>query len=177
MSYSEHQRHAPRRLRVAILTASDSRTLATDDSGRILERALASHGHRVVERRVVPDDVAAIRKAARALLAPKDTAALIVNGGTGASPRDVTPEALRPLFVREFLGFGERFRALSAELIGSGAYLSRATLGLVKTGRRLRPVFLVPGSPEACELAARDLIAPELGHLVDLVSGGRYGPD
>lgn len=170
MSYPEHRAHAPRAVAVAILTASDSRTMDTDDSGRLIERLLKTQGHRVAARRVVRDDVATIRRAARALLAA-GADVLIVNGGTGAAPRDVTPEALRPLFVREFPGFGERFRTLSVETIGSGAYLSRATLGLVKAKGALRPVFLLPGAPEACELALRQLILPELGHLVGLAQG------
>lgn len=170
MSYREHQGHGAASILVGILTASDSRTPATDDSGKLLERVLTEAGHRVTERRVVKDDVGQLRRAAKALLA-SGAQAVIVNGGTGAGVRDVTPEALRPLFVREFPGFGERFRALSADEIGSGAILSRATMGLVRSGRRHCPVFVLPGAPQACELAARTLILPELAHVVELARG------
>lgn len=171
MSYAEHQAAAPTSAAVGILTVSDSRNLASDESGRLVEQRLSKAGHRVVERRVAPDSVFAIRRAARALLRADGVDALIVNGGTGPGPRDVTPEALRPWFVKEFPGFGEQFRALGRAEIGSGAFLSRATLGLVRSRGRLKPVFLLPGSPKACRLATDKLIAPELGHLVGIATG------
>ncbi len=171
MSYAGHQRHAHRvvpRVRIGILTASDSRTLATDESGDVLERLLGTQ-HEVVARRLVPDAAAALRRGADQLLdAGADV--IVVNGGTGITPRDVTIEAFRPWFEKELPGFGETFRSLSYDAIGSGAWLSRATAATI---RRTRPalMFLLPGSPDACRLAARRLILPELAHAVSLLRG------
>lgn len=169
MSYADHQRHAPATVRVAILTVSDSRRLETDDSGRLIHGLLEDAGHDVTGHALVKDNVVRIRTQTQRLARQADV--VIVNGGTGAGPRDVTPEALRPRFVKEFPGFGELFRQLSYAEIGSGAVLSRATCGLLRVGKRHVPVFLLPGSPDACRLATERLILPELGHFVDVARG------
>ena len=97
--------------------------------------------------------------------------AVVCTGGTGVSPRDVTVEAVRPLFEPELPGFGEVFRLMSHERIRSGAILSRATAGIVPSGTTRKPVFLLPGSPEACELAVERIIVHEAAHLVELANG------
>lgn len=174
MSYAQHQRHAKQargRVRVAILTSSDSRGASTDDSGRLIEE-LVSKDHTVVGRLVVRDDESALRHAADRLLA-KRPEALIVNGGTGLSPRDVTVEAFQSWFEKEIPGFGERFRALSADEVGSGAWLSRATAATIRRKRSHALLFLLPGSPSACKLAVERLILPELSHAVSIVQGVR----
>jgi molybdenum cofactor biosynthesis protein B len=146
----------------AALTVSDRRTPETDASGPlVLERAAAA-GHRDAGRCLVPNDPAAIAAALLELLERDAVDAVVVCGGTGLSPRDLTVEAVRPLLERELEGFGELFRALSYQEIGAAAMLSRSTAGVV----RGRAVFVVPGSPRAVELAMERLILPEIGHLL-----------
>jgi molybdenum cofactor biosynthesis protein B len=140
---------------------SDTRTLETDAGGALVAELLAGAGHPLVSRELVRDDAEAIRSAALAALAQPEVRALIVTGGTGVAPRDVTPDALEPLFERTLPGFGELFRMLSFAEIGSAALLSRACAGL--RGGRL--VFVLPGSRGALRLAMERLILPELGHL------------
>jgi molybdenum cofactor biosynthesis protein B len=148
-------------LRAAIVTSSDSRTRATDASGDVLAQRLAEAAVSVVDRRIVRDEIMALAHAIRAGIdAGADV--VLVTGGTGVAPRDVTPEALAFLGARMLPGFGELFRALSFQEIGTAAMLSRATAGAV--GSAL--VFALPGSPQACELALTKLILPELPHLV-----------
>lgn len=175
MSYAEHQKHGHAvraNVRVAVLTVSDSRTPLTDDSGKDIEALAKKAGHEVSERQVVADDVDKIRKAFESLLAARPDVVL-VNGGTGIAPRDVTPEALRPLLSKELPGFGERFRAVSAQQVGTGAWLSRATAGILARNGTATVVFLLPGSPAACRLAMERLILPELPHVVSLAQGVR----
>ena len=162
MSVQEHRAQAPAgALRVAVLTVSTSRTIAEDRSGDLLVGRLETAGHRIVARRLVSDDVEAIRAAVREIRAGGAHACLIT-GGTGLSARDLTPEALEPLFTREIPGFGELFRMLSFREIGPAAMLSRACAGVM--GPML--VFALPGSVKACALAIDGLILPELAHMV-----------
>ena len=175
MSYTEHQKHGHAvraHVRVGVLTVSDSRTPLTDDSGKDIEALAKKAGHEVSERMVVADDVEKIRAAFESLLRARPDVVL-VNGGTGIAPRDVTPEAIRPLLVKELPGFGERFRALSADQVGTGAWLSRATAGTLARNATTTVVFLLPGSPAACRLAVERLILPELSHVVSLAQGVR----
>ena len=156
-----HRRDAPASVPTAILTVSDTRTLETDTGGALAAELLAGAGHSVVSRAIVRDEPEAIRAAALAALAEPAVRALVVTGGTGVAPRDVTPDALEPLFERAIPGFGELFRMLSWEDIGSAALLSRASAGL----RGGKVVFVIPGSRGAVRLALEKLIVPELGHL------------
>ncbi len=149
----------------AVLTVSDTRGRGNDPGGDAIERRILGVGHRVVLRAWSRDDVRPIRAAARPALANAATDALIVTGGTGPAPRDVTPEALAPLITRAFAGFGELFRALSHAEIGSAAWLSRAGAGVA--GNQL--VFWLPGSPAGTRLALDELILPELGHALRLL--------
>lgn len=152
-----------RRVGFAVLTVSDTRTLETDVGGRLAAELVEADGHLVIARRLVPDGVEAIRAACETLFADERVECLVVTGGTGVAPRDVTVEAVRPLFDRELPGFGELFRNLSYAEVGAVALLSRAAAGIL----RGRPVFLLPGSPAAVELALTRLILPAIGHLVD----------
>ena len=159
---SAHRRAATgAMLRAAIVTASDTRTPANDASGDGLAEGLAAAGITLVDRRLCGDDVAALTHAIRAGIAA-GADVVLVTGGTGVSPRDVTPEALAVLGACPLPGFGELFRALSYAEIGSAAMLSRAMAGTL--GRAV--VFALPGSPGACRLALHRLILPELPHLV-----------
>lgn len=170
MGVEQHRRAAPDVLGFGLITVSDTRTAADDASGRALAEKVRAAGHRVAASRRVRDDVAAIRRAVRELLALREEApeggigvdVVILTGGTGFSPRDVTLDAVGPLLEKPVEGFGELFRMLSWEQVGAAAMLSRAAAGLI--GRQA--VFLLPGSPKAVALAMDRLILPEAGHLL-----------
>ncbi len=156
-----HRRTAPQRVPTAVVTVSDTRTLETDTGGAAVAELLQKAQHPVVAREVVADEPGSIAAAVHAALSRDDVRALILTGGTGVAPRDVTPEAVEPLLDRVVPGFGELFRALSYQEIGSGALLSRALAGIASG----KPVFVIPGSRGAVRLAMERLILPELGHL------------
>ena len=158
----EHRARAPRSIGCAVITVSDTRTLADDSGGALLCELLEGGGHRIALREIVKDESKAIRAALEAALARADCAAVLLTGGTGVAARDVTPEAVAPLLERSLPGFGELFRALSFAEIGAAALLSRALAGLAQG----KPVFALPGSRAAIRLALERLILPELGHLV-----------
>ncbi len=145
----------------AVITVSDTRTLETDAGGALVCELLEAARHPVVSREIVPDEVSAISAALAKLLEREDCRAVILTGGTGIAPRDVTPEAVEPLLERVIPGFGELFRMLSYEDIGSAALLSRALAGIAKG----RVVFALPGSRGALRLALPRLVIPELSHL------------
>ena len=162
MSAEQHRSTAPVILGFATLTVSDTREKRDDTSGEAIRELAATAGHRIVDSTLVRDDVAAIRDAVRRLLALPDMDVLVATGGTGFSPRDVTLDAVGPLFDQRVDGFGELFRMLSYAQVGAAAMLSRAAAGLGGT----RAVFLLPGSPKAVTLAMQALILPEAAHLV-----------
>ena len=145
-------------LGVRVLVVSDTRTLETDTGGALLESLCSEAGHQVVERRVVPDQLEAIRGAVTEAGVDSKTHAVIVTGGTGLTARDVTPEAITPLLDKHIPGFGELFRMLSWDQIGTSAMESRAFCGLGGS----TAVFVIPGSRGACSLAAEKLILPQL---------------
>ncbi|HEY3367901.1 MAG TPA: molybdenum cofactor biosynthesis protein B [Symbiobacteriaceae bacterium] len=144
----------------AVLTISDSRTEATDESGKLLQELILAAGFQVGAYRLVKNEPEAVQALVSELAGQVDF--MITTGGTGMSPRDLTIETLRPLFTKELEGFGDVFRLLSFQEIGSAAILSRATGGSV--GRSL--VFCLPGSKAACRLATEKLILPEVKHLI-----------
>lgn len=158
-----HRANAPKQLRFAVLTISDTRTAQTDRGGPLIAELLAAAGHELAGRvLIVGDDAPAIRDAVRDALRDPRVDVVVTTGGTGLAPRDVTPEAIAPLFSREIPGFGELFRALSYAEIGAAAMLSRAVAGVVD--RRL--LFALPGSPAAVRVAMEKLVLPEAGHLL-----------
>jgi molybdopterin adenylyltransferase len=163
MAAAPHRRHEEPGASVclALLTVSDTRTLETDESGRLARRLLASAGHRVFDHRILPDEPERVRAQVVEWLAADGCDGVLVNGGTGISPRDRTYEAVAGLLDKRLDGFGELFRMLSYGEIGSSAMLSRA-VGGVASGRLL---FSVPGSPPAVNLALETLLLPELAHL------------
>jgi molybdenum cofactor biosynthesis protein B len=156
-----HRRDAPAEVPTAIVTVSDSRTLETDSGGALVETMLGAAGQPVSGRRIVPDEPEAIRAALDQAIADSESRAVIFTGGTGIAPRDVTPDTVEPELDRIVPGFGEIFRRLSYDDIGSAALLSRALAGL-KEGK---VIFVIPGSRGAVRLAMEKLILPELGHL------------
>ncbi len=147
---------------MALLTVSDSRSKDTDESGRAARRLLESAGHEVVAYDILPDEPDQIRLRLREWLERAGYDCLVVMGGTGISPRDRTYEAVAGMLDMRLDGFGELFRALSYEHIGSAAMLSRAVGGVV-SGRLL---FSLPGARAAVELALEKLILPQMGHLL-----------
>ena len=159
---AQHEAYAPHALGWAVLTVSSSRTLADDRGGERIAALLGEAGHERIERRLVPDDQVAIAGAVVELLSASGVDVVVVTGGTGVSPSDVTPEAVEPQLERQLDGFGELFRALSFAEIGPAALLSRALAGTA----RGRAVFVLPGSPGAVELAMRRLVLPVAPHLV-----------
>jgi len=157
----EHRRAAAERVPTVVVTVSDTRTAETDSGGALVAELLRGAGHPVLERRIVRDEPEAIVGALEAALSRGDARAVIFTGGSGVAPRDVTPDAVEPRLERLVPGFGELFRMLSFQEIGSAALLSRALAGLV--GGRV--VFVLPGSRGAVRLALERLVLPELGHL------------
>lgn len=161
MGHEEHRREAPRAVAVFVVTASDTRGEAEDESGRFLRDALRAAGHAEAGYRIVRDEPAEIRAALEAARAA-GADAILVNGGTGIAARDRTYEAVAGLLDKRLDGFGELFRMLSWAEIGSAAMLSRAVAG-VWDGRA---VFSMPGSLAAVRLAWEKLVGPELGHVI-----------
>lgn len=158
----EHRGYAPNSLRFAVLTASDSRTEESDESGAMIAEMATGAGHQLIARSIVSDEVEQIRQSVAAAVDNHGADVVVLNGGTGISSRDISIDAVSPLFDRVIEGFGEIFRALSYQQVGAAAMLSRATAGVI--GRSV--VFVVPGSPKAVELAMTSLILPEAAHLI-----------
>jgi molybdenum cofactor biosynthesis protein B len=161
-THHEHKAHAPAKVRCLVITCSDTRTTDTDTSGRLIMKLLADQGHEVAGYHVVKDEPARITATIADGLTNDAVQAVIVNGGTGISRRDSTFEAVDALLEKRLDGFGEIFRYLTYQEIGSPAIMSRATAGIVKG----RVLFSTPGSEHAVRLAMEKLILPELGHLV-----------
>jgi molybdopterin adenylyltransferase len=164
MSVHEHEKHGRRNLAVGVITASDSRTPETDESGQLIRRMLEAAGHRVDYYEVLPDDGEKISASIVNNLPNLD--AIVVNGGTGITARDGTTEVVKSLLDKELEGFGELFRMLSYQEIGAAAMMSRAIAGV----RHGKFVAALPGSPDACRLAMEKLLIPELGHITYLLS-------
>lgn len=162
----EHKARAPRSVGCFVLTISDSKTPETDTSGALIRELLEKAGHVVVGAAIVKDEPSEVQSIIRSQSADPRVQAVIMTGGTGITSRDATFEAVEALLDKRLTGFGELFRLLSYQEIGSAAMLSRAQAG-VSEGRI---IFSLPGSPNACRLALQKLIIPELGHLVREVS-------
>src|SRR5476651_2395019 len=159
MSHLDHKAGAPASVRCYVITISDTRTEQTDTSGRAIVDLLTAAGHRIVGRTIVTDDPHLIRGAIKQQLENTDVQAIITTGGTGITPRDSTYEVVAQLLQKRIDGFGELFRMLSYEEIGSAAMMSRACAGLAAG----RVVASLPGSEAAVRLALERLLIPELG--------------
>ena len=157
---TSHRADAPSAVRVFVLTISDTRTEATDTSGDAIVSALADAGHTVTGRKILRDDPGPVAEAVRRATVSADV--VITTGGTGITSRDSTYEAITKLLDKRLDGFGELFRMLSFQEIGSAAMMSRACAGTI----RRTAVFSLPGSEKAVRLAMAKLILPELGHVV-----------
>jgi len=158
----EHRKEAPQTVRCAVITVSDTRTLATDSGGQTAVDLLSAAGHEVLVREIIPDEPKPMRKLLIGLRDRPDVDAILMTGGTGLGSRDQTFETVSSLLSKPLPGYGELFRMLSFEQIGTAAMLSRATGGLI--GRTV--LLTMPGSRNAVRLAVEKIILPELGHLV-----------
>ena len=160
-----HHRHDRPAVRCRVIVVSDTRTLETDEAGKLIVARLEGAGHRVLGREVVTDELALLRGRVLEICEEESTEALILTGGTGLGHRDVTPEALEPLLLRTISGFGETLRRISFDEIGPRGLLSRALAGVVDH----TVVFALPGSAAACATAMDRLVLDLLPHAVGLV--------
>jgi len=161
-SHREHKEKAKTQVSCGVITVSDTRTRETDTSGQLILSMLEREGHRSSQYHIIKDEPNQIRPLLQALLADPGVDAVIINGGTGIARRDVTFDAIQTLLEKQLPGFGELFRMLSYQDIGSAALLSRATAGTAQG----KVVFSVPGSRGAVQLAMEKLILPEMPHIV-----------
>ncbi len=167
MSVAEHKEKGNKSVGCFVVTVSDTRDETTDQSGQLIKELLAEKGHPLAGYRIVKDEPAQIGALLHEALAKRDVDAVIVNGGTGISPRDGTFEVVSRLLEKRLDGFGEIFRLLSYQDIGSAAIMSRAVAGSAKG----KVLISLPGSKGAVDLAMRRLILPELGHMVSQLQG------
>jgi molybdenum cofactor biosynthesis protein B len=165
----KHKAEAPKKLKFAIFTCSTSRyeqmrkgETMEDVSGNLVESFLKKNGHTIVDRKLISDDKSMIKKTMRSVLASPEVDVAVFCGGTGIAPSDMTIETVSPFLEKVLLGFGEVFRRLSFDKIGSAAILSRAIAGVA----RGKAIFCIPGSPDAVMLCFEKLILAEVGHVV-----------
>ena len=166
MGVHEHKKEAPKTVRIGIITVSTTRALADDISGQWMSEQAEKIGHKIVFHQVIPDDAEIITATLSDRIEESNSQVILMSGGTGITKKDVTIEAVRPLFIKELSAFGPLFAKLSLEQVESAAIMSRATAGII--GNTV--VFCMPGSLDACKLACTRLIFPELGHLVKHIS-------
>ena len=162
MGTRKHKADAPRQVSIGIITVSTTRTPTEDKSGQWIKKRARKEGHEVLCYQVVPDDVNTIKTTVLGIIQNPGPQVILLTGGTGIGPQDVTIEAVQPLFSKELTAFGALFAQLSYEEIDSAAILSRAAAGVIED----TVLFCMPGSLKACKLACKTLIFPELGHLV-----------
>jgi molybdenum cofactor biosynthesis protein B len=168
-STSEHKSKAPSRINFALITVSTSRYCElkagrhdNNLSGDLIVKLLSVTGYEVVYNDLVPDDTSLIRKSLEKTTNMSSIDAIIMCGGTGVTKTDITIETVTPLMDKQLPGFGEIFRKLSYESIGSAAITTRASAGLING----KVVFCLPGSPQAVEMALKNLVIPEVAHIV-----------
>ena len=162
MGHLEHKREAPKSVSCAVLTISDTRTEATDESGKLIKQKLSENGHQVKVYSVLKNEADAIESKVRELLSKDETQVIISTGGTGAGSRDITVDVISSVIEKKLDGFGELFRQLTYQQIGTSSIMSRATAGVA----RGKVIICLPGSTGAINLAMDEIILPEIGHLV-----------
>ncbi len=169
-STSEHRNRAPRSLNFAMITISTSRynalkagRQASNPSGAVAKKGIEEAGYQIIYTDLVPDDQTLIQKSVKQATNTPAVDVIVMFGGTGVTKQDITIETVAPLFEKDLPGFGEIFRRLSFEIVGSAAIITRATAGLIQG----KVVFCLPGSPQAVELALTRLILPEAAHIVE----------
>ncbi len=162
MSYQEHKAKAPQSVSCAVLTISDSRTEEQDESGKLIKQKLSENGHRVMFYSILKNEADSIEQKIGELLGQEELQVIITSGGTGVSHKDITVETITPILEKKLDGFGELFRFLTYQEIGTGSILSRAVAGVA----RGKVILCLPGSLGAANLAMDKVILPEIGHLV-----------
>jgi molybdenum cofactor biosynthesis protein B len=167
MSVEEHKAKGKRSIRCFVVTVSDTREETSDTSGQLIKSMLTAESHHLAGYRIVKDEPVEIELLLREALARDEVEAVIVNGGTGISPRDGTYEVIAALLDKRLDGFGEVFRYLSYQDIGSAAIMSRAVAGSAQG----KVLISLPGSRGAVSLAMEKLILPELRHMVSQLHG------
>jgi molybdopterin adenylyltransferase len=167
MSVEEHKAKGKRSINCFVVTVSDTRDESTDQSGQLIKSLLVGEQHQLAGYRIVKDEPAQIEALLREALTDEPVEAIIVNGGTGISPRDGTYEVIAGLLDKRLDGFGEIFRYLSYQDIGSAALMSRAVAGSAQG----KVLISLPGSKGAVSLAMEKLILPELRHMVSQLQG------
>jgi len=160
----DHHAHDVESLGAAVVTVSSSRSLSDDPAGDAVVAAFEDAGHGVVSRDLIGDDYDGVQGSVDALVRRDDVDVVVTTGGTGVTPDDVTVEAVEPLLDKELPGFGELFRSLSYEEIGTKIVGTRATAGVAEA----TPVFCLPGSEAAARLGAEEIVVEEAGHLAGL---------
>ena len=162
MSTLLHKKKTPENLRIAVISASSTRNLSEDKSGIWIKKQAKKEGHDVVVHHTVTDDIKEIQDMVNHIIIKISPDVILITGGTGITKKDVTIEAVTPLFDKELTAYAVLFAQLSFEEIDSAAMLSRAAAGVIKDSI----LFCMPGSIKACKLACKALIFPELGHIV-----------
>ncbi|AFZ28633.1 molybdenum cofactor synthesis domain protein [Gloeocapsa sp. PCC 7428] len=169
MAHQPHPDTTSIAVNCAVITVSDTRTFETDKSGQIIKQFLLDAAHNVGAYTIIPDEPIQIQDQLQSLASNVDLDAVICNGGTGIAPRDTTYDAIANLLEKTLPGFGELFRYLSYQEIGSRAIASRAIAGVYQN----KLIFSLPGSSNAVKLGMQQLILPELVHLVSQIRGNK----
>jgi molybdenum cofactor biosynthesis protein B len=162
VSYQEHKQKAPQSVNCAVLIISDTRTERDDESGKLIKQKLTENGHRVISYSILKNDKDSIENEIHELVRQKELQVIITSGGTGASHRDITVETISMILEKKLDGFGELFRFLTYQEIGTPSIMSRA-IGGVAMGK---VILCLPGSLGAANLAMDKIILPEIGHMV-----------
>ncbi|MFC2033950.1 molybdenum cofactor biosynthesis protein B [Chloroflexota bacterium] len=162
MGYKEHKHESPKNLNCAVVIVSDSRTEQDDESGKLIKQKLSQNGHQVLSYFLLKNELDSILEKVNELLEIKELQVIIISGGTGVSHRDVTIETITPILDKKLDGFGELFRLLTYQEIGTTSIMSRAVGGVTKG----KVILCLPGSTGAVSLAMDKVILPEVGHLV-----------
>ncbi len=161
-SHHEHKKQAPKSVNIAILSFSSTRTLENDKSGLLLKRIFEEAGHKVVSHQVIKDNVEQIQKAVREQAADENVHSIVTTGGTGLTSDDFTTQSVRPLFDREISGFVPIFMLLSYEDVGPACMVAQPIAGIINR----KPIFCLPGSSKACELATEKILLQEIPHMI-----------
>jgi molybdenum cofactor biosynthesis protein B len=162
VSYHEHKRQEVKNISCAVIVTSDSRTEETDDSGKLIKQRLTGNGHKIAFYAILKNDAQAIRNQINELIRRNDVQVIITSGGTGLSHKDITVDTIQSMLQKRLDGFGELFRYLTYQELGTASIMSRATAGVIKG----KVIICFPGSSGAATLAMDKIILPEIGHMV-----------
>ncbi len=176
--HEEHKDKAPKEINLALIIVSTSRFLEMKTGKKMSDKTIPKVKRLLNDNlsisltftKIIPDSKEHINKILTELMKNNKIHCIIFSGGTGLSPKDITYETIEPRLEKKFDGFGELFRQLSYNEIGTSAMLSRATAGILKGKKRRKVIFLLPGSPDAVKLALQQIIIPELGHILYLIN-------